>query len=488
MAPYQPLDKLAVEYIKSQLESGQAVRTKRALQELCKLYRRGLRIRPEQLTGIEQTVVGLLSTQSENEKIRRWALNTIARVGREQFCLAAVTDTLKKFDTDPQTLAAAIAAIYKMSRNASDILKSLKFSDEKLVALAGLQHVDATKLNLSRLTVDIEKSTADHLKLALIVVGLNRAPFNLFHPRHNNAQIVKQLGKHSDNIVSQYSVWAIVENNSLSLSDLGMDIKLIEQQPPNVRSWLFQLIAMSTTQDTIAYIDYISLGSKDPESEARMGLAVGLENTFFDGIDELVLEWFFSEPETEVRQHLLDHIIKQSDRHSTYESMAINLYEKEPSDSRSRQRMEVSAVGTSLFSKFRRISYDGSNDLFRHGGNMSNTTININGNIQGAAVAVGGNASNSGTASNYFDSATINAIQSELSMAERQVQVLENNEALKRQALEYIKAAQENPASDNLSKVIKVLKRIENFASKAANLSISISTIITKLGQLTGLG
>jgi hypothetical protein len=62
--------------------------------------------------------------------------------------MEAIMHTLKQYSEEPQTSAAAIAAIYRMSRNASGILKKLSF-DEQMVTLAALQHVDANKLDLS---------------------------------------------------------------------------------------------------------------------------------------------------------------------------------------------------------------------------------------------------------------------------------------------------------------------------------------------------
>jgi hypothetical protein len=142
------------------------------------------------------------------------------------------------------------------------------------------------------------------LKLGLIVVGLDRAPANLFHPRHSNPEIVKVLGSHHDSVVSQYTVWAIAENDSLGLSDLGIPISSIETRPPNVRSWMFQLIAMSPATAK-ANLEYIELGAGDPHPEARLGLAAGLRETFYDGIEPLVLDWFYSESDQKSRRACL---------------------------------------------------------------------------------------------------------------------------------------------------------------------------------------
>ena len=131
------LDRPNVDYIKSQIETGEPNRTKKALQYLCKLYRDGCRIRPPELVGIEQSIVGLLYTQLKDEKVRRWALNALARLGREPTCMDAIVSTLKQYSDEPQTSAAAIAAIYRMSRKASEILKKLSF-DEQMITLAAL--------------------------------------------------------------------------------------------------------------------------------------------------------------------------------------------------------------------------------------------------------------------------------------------------------------------------------------------------------------
>jgi hypothetical protein len=416
------LDKPNIDYIKSHIESGDANRTKKALQYLCKLYRDGYRIRPPELTAIEQSIVGLLYTQSKDEKVRRWALNALARLGREPTCMEAIMNTLRKYSDEPQTSAAAIAAIYRLSRKASQMLKKLSFDEQMITPLP----------------IDVEKASPDLLKLALVVVGLDRAIPNMLHPRHENPQLVKALGGHHDNVVSQYTVWAITENDSLGLADLGIDIRNIEQQPPNVRAWLFRLIAMSP-EDAEAYFEYIELGTRDPAIEARSGLALGLRDTYFDGLEALVLDWFTSEPDQEVSQYLLDHMVKQASDCLSYEAMALEVYEKEPAGSSLRQRMEAAAAGTTLYGTFKRI--DGSLDLFRGVTFVTSNTFNVSGGIQGGAVSLGGNATNLAPTTIHYNPQTIEAIQSELSRLESEFHQAELDASLKQEMLSLIQAA-----------------------------------------------
>ncbi len=216
-----------------------------------------------------KSIIGLIYTQRNDEKVRRWALNALARLGKESTCLEAVKHVLADFRHEPQTIAAAIAALYRLSRTAPHVLEGLDF-DPQMITLAALQHVPANKLDLTALPLNVETASPDLLKLALVVVGLDRAPSNLLNPRHSNAEMVKALGGHHDKVVSQYTVWAITENPSLGVANLGIDIKDIEQQPANVRAWLFQLLAM-TPEDAERYQEYVTLGTTDPARKRGWG-------------------------------------------------------------------------------------------------------------------------------------------------------------------------------------------------------------------------
>jgi hypothetical protein len=475
------LSRLNVDYLKSQIETGDAGRTKTALQQLCKFYRQGFRIHPAQLFAMEQSIVGLLYTLGrKDEKVRRWALNALARLGTEPNCIVAITHTLTQYSAEPQTSAAAIAAIYRLSRKATDILKGLSF-DEQMITLAALQHVDANNLDLSALPINVETASPDLLKLALVVVGLDRAPPNMLHPRHDNRQLVRALGGHDDNIVSQYSVWAITENPSLRLGDLGIDIRDIERRPANVRAWVFRLIAM-TPEDAEQNYEYLELGMRDPAAEARVGLAIGLRDTFFDGLEAIVLDWFTTEYDAEVRQHLLDHMIRQAPDCASYEAMTLDIYEKEPAGSGLREHMEVTAAGTYLYGKFKQK--DEMADLFRGALVVTNKTYNITGSIQGGAVAVGGDATNIGPTAIHYDAATVESIKLQLSKLEHELHQAAIDTNVKGEILKLVEEAKADPSPDKLSKVTTAIRQVGEV--------VLASTAIWEMGhilvKLAGLG
>jgi hypothetical protein len=452
-----------LEYLRAHLATGDPDRTKRGLQELCRLYRRGYRIGPDQLTGIETSVVGLLhSGQGRDEKVRRWALNAIARLGREEMCLEAVLTIVERYRDDPQTAASAIAAIYKIARDPGEIVRRLTFFDPQMTTLAALQHADPDKIDLSHLPVDIEIAVSDSLMLALVVVGLDRAPPHLFHPRHDNSAIVKVLGGHDDSIVSQYSIWAITENPKLGLHDLGINPKAIEQLPANVRGWVFQLIAMSPA-DAAANWEYIELGSRDPDDAARLGLAVGLRDTYFDGIEPLVVDWVVNEPNAEIRQAPLDHIVRNCSRCSSYEPFALEFYEKEPVGSGNRLRMAANAVNTPLNPKFRNIDFNGTSDLFSQGVvHVKNETTNYNfGNMQAGAMAVGGgDAQSQGAVSNQYDAKTIQNVRADISKIIELLHASSLAADAKAETLAAAMDAQTDPKPEKVGKLWGLLHKI----------------------------
>ena len=426
--------------------------------------------------------MGVLGTRGSNKKIRRWALNALARFGRANYSLEPVTEALRKYADDPQATASAIAAIYKLAPKPASILTGSYSFGPTLESLAALQLVDPSKLDLTEVRVDIENSPPDLLKLGLIVVGLDRAPPNIFHPRYPNAEIVGRLGVHHDPIVSQYSIWAITENPSLGLADLGIDIKDVESQPANVRAWIFQLIAMSE-DDAEANLEFIELGMRDPEAEARAGLAAGLRRTFFDGLEPLVLDWISSEDDAEVRRLIEDHIVVNWSKCSAYEAWAIELYEEEKSES-GRQRMEANAAGTDMYGRFRRIAYSDSGDLF--GGVYMTKNVHIHGNIQAGAVSLEGDAINTAPVSIHYDAKTVAALKSEMSKALVQLRSLEIDEEIKGKVIQDVELAQANPEPNLIHKAIQGLRAVEQKAKGVAGISGVLGTIISAIQALSG--
>ena len=470
-------------YLKAQLETGDLVRTKRALQEISKLYRGGSRFIQDQLIGVEIAIVGLLMS-SHDTKVRRWALNTLAQLGREQSCKGAILHALQTYHADAEVLAAAIAALYRLCREASTELRRMGF-DEQTVTLAALQHVPAAKLNLSCLPVRPDQANAELIKLGLIVVGLDRAPTNMFEPNHENAAIVRALGRHHDPIVSQYAVWAITENPALGVADLGIDLKDIEQLPANVRAWVFQLLAIESSS-TDANNEYIMAGIEDQSPEARLGLAVGLKDSFSPSLAPHILEWFTREMDGEIRSQIVDHLVRQAEHSDAYWQHALDAFERGRPEER--DRMLAAAAGSRLYSKLSEIKYSGGGmDLFRGERFVQNNNFTI-GNIQAGAVAINGGEAKARDTTNTYNTQTIELIRSHLNDAEREITGSAADVETKKEALAAIDIAKKEPTKDNLGRAVATIEKVEAAAQKTLGIGTALAGIGKLIARAAGFG
>ena len=477
------LDRVESDYLRSQIDTGNNKKVKSALQSLCKLYRLGLVVRPELRLGVVNSLVGIVFNTNIDEKVRRWVLNAIARVGNEGDCMPAVKHFSATSGHEPETIAAGIAAIYKLCKRIKpeDVLKGMSF-DPKMVTLAALQHVAPHDLDLKELPLDVEKATPELLKLALIVVGLARSPENLLNPRHTDAEMVRVLGGHHDALVSQYSVWAITENDTLGVKDLGISIKDIDNLPANVRAWVLQLLAMEA-DDKEPYWEIIELGMTDRSSEARRGLAVGFKETFVDVFEPMILDWMRNEPDPEVRQHLIEHIIRQSHRSPSYCQFATDLYSGEPVGSSVRWSMQAFAIKTPLYPRFRAIDANMGNDLFGGITFVAEQKINI-GNLNAGAAAVGsGNAVNTGPIRIEVTSERGEEVRAELARLEAALYSCELDPAEKKRALAHVQEAKSDPSPGKVGKVIELIQHIGTLAEVGRELG----PYALALGSLLGI-
>jgi hypothetical protein len=389
---------------------------------------------------------------------------------------------IKNHPDEPQTLAAGIAAVYKLCvrSDPQEALAGVNF-DPQMGTLAAMQHVPPSQLNLKELPLDVDRATSDLLKLALIIVGLDRSPENLLSPRHSDAEMVKALSAHHDPVVSQYCVWAVTENDKLRLVHLGIDLKDIESHPENVRGWLFQLLAMEASAGE-SYWEYVSLGIGDPSAEARKGLAIGLRDTFLDIFEPLVMEWVMQEPDPEVRQHIMEHIVRQAQRSLTYHRFAMEIYDAEPEGSTLRSSMEASAAKMPIYADFRQIGA-GAPSLF---GDiiMVEKQYNI-GNVSAGAVAFDGSkaVNNATTNVQALTEQQVHTIRLELAKLEA---ALHDATALpqeqKREALSYVSEAKENPSQSKVGRVIEFIGKLGTIAEAGTALAPYAAALRTALG------
>lgn len=355
-------------FLKFEIENGSAWRKKVALQEITRRYRRGDQFNAEGRNSFEKTISGIVLADTDR-KVVRWCLNALARLGTRQGCSRYVAIAMKQFEEDPAIVASAVAALSRMYDGHLEVIPELTLIDPAVRVLAAMQTTDARKLDISSLSIDIDKSNTEILKLALLTVGLNRDIQNLLHPRYSNGSIVKLLCQHDDHIVRQYSVWSVMENRRLTLADLGIPFHSIASQPINVQAKLLQLAAEREPDLRVRH-QIIHDGTFSEHREVRVGLAKGLVHTFYEGLENLTISWYDTEGDADVRELMVEHFARFSDDCGPYFDKALSIIEADP---KLEERTLLGAEGKKLYGSVKgRSAKDGMADLF---GKSSDLTL-----------------------------------------------------------------------------------------------------------------
>lgn len=336
-------------FIRFELDHGDARRKKKALQDVSWRYRSGARFNAESLEAIENTIDGLLLQSHQDRKVVRWSLNTLAQLGRRMVSDNPVKLAMRHYDGDPEITAAGIAALSSMYGGRIEEVDLFRNCDPCLRTLAALQNTDPKFLDLANVRIDIDKADKEILKLALITVGLNKDVDNLFYPRHSNGQIIRALGTYPDDIVVQYSVWAIIENQKLGMHDLGVNTHPVDALPPNVQAKIMQLVAMRENDLDKRHALMLD-GPYLPNAEAREGMAKGLLTVYYEGLEGITLDWSKQEAVEYVRKLLAQHFARFSNVCVLYEEESLKLFEANPE---LRDHLLLGAEGQPLYRKLR---------------------------------------------------------------------------------------------------------------------------------------
>lgn len=335
-------------YLRYELSSNDPRRQKTALQDLCRLARTGLTFRPEAKASFEQMVAGL-TVNASDAKVVRWGLNAIARIGTVVNTAESAKIALRRHEGDPEIVAAAVSALAALYRGRIPPEVAMSSVDPATRMLAAMQTVAPKLLDRVSLAIDIDTADAELLKLALVVVGLNRDIQHLIHPRHENGVIVRALGQHDDPIVRQYSVWAVIENARLGTEHLGIPFDRIDREPPNVQAKLLQF-APTAIADSFERQDVIIAGTNSPSVEAREGLGRGLAHIFYDGLQDVTIAWVRTETEDRVLLPLAEHFARHADEAPSYRDEALALHDR---GAAFRERVRLGAEGTTLYAEIR---------------------------------------------------------------------------------------------------------------------------------------
>ena len=92
-------------FFRYELERGDAQRKKRALQDLCALYRRGHFLPIEAIDAFEALINRLVLQSDQDLKVVRWCLNALAQFGRMSSSCLYVEAALQKYAGSPSISA-----------------------------------------------------------------------------------------------------------------------------------------------------------------------------------------------------------------------------------------------------------------------------------------------------------------------------------------------------------------------------------------------
>ncbi len=445
------------------------------LERLCTLYRRGYRLRNPHAT--QQILIALL--YSDDANVRRWALNAIALLGNRRDHLQATLQAIERDRGNEDILGAGVAALVALTQP-DDLVKlfgGIGVAFEGPALLAAAQQTDAYKAQLAANRIKVDTASDAELRLAVVLIGLDKAPEHLFHLSHENREVIGSINRHHDPSVAQYSVWAICENAGFGLADLGVPLADIEDLPDNVRGYVLRLIT-ADAETAKNNREYLVVGSQDQSEKARLGLAAGLKPVYFDGLEELTIDWLGDEQSQVVKDHLLDHMAAHAERSAAYREVVVTTYSLAGHGSLVRARLEAAAAKTPLYGELRRIAIDGeSGSLFgkeeRMGSKMVfNAPVNI-----GAVTGDHAKIENA-----------IGAVQNNAQGAE---EVLANLAALLSRSIgageeltygkDLVAAAQKEPSKNVLEKVVTWMKAIKEGGAYALAADHEFHEIYNKL-------
>lgn len=322
----------------------------------------------------------------------RWTLNALALLGDKED-IDLIAEAISRHTEDPDILSAGVAALFAIEKASvvEAVMRKKGIGLAGAALLAGAQSSPGLLERVRLERVDVDVASDAELRLALVLVGLNKAPPNTFSLKHGNGEIVGALNKHHEKSVAQYSVWAISESDSLSLTDLRVPLTDIEGLADNVRGWIYRLIAEHEATAT-KHLEYIEAGSEDPDSVARQGLSSGLATTYFDGLEEITMEWLPRETDPRVEQSLVEHMAAAVDKCVAYKEPVLRAYREAGAQSLLRARIEAASRDTLIYRELKLIEFQTENtDLLfdvaeRLGPKM--VTQNFHGNV-GAVTGSG---------------------------------------------------------------------------------------------------
>ena len=370
---------------------------KRALQSLCESYEAGRRISsPSEVRQLIHSHLG-----SKNVLVRRWAIKALALIGHSDDFQRIVDRLRVESDVEAQSWGVTGLVKNARGRKLNEICRIAGLPNTSAFALAARLYAPtswiAANVETPRIALTDDELT---LKWAVFLIGYNKAPEDLFHPRFSNELFLGQLSAHGASDISEYSIWALWKRPEFSAVYSKIPLSAAFNQPESVRKWLYRLATKSPIQAGLDP-DLLAELRQDDSERAREGLALGVADLDPNKFGSEILEWYTTESNAQVRESLVAAMASINDRNIDYEDMVENHFGREQADSPVRSRLLAASEGTPLYNKLRRVEVQSIRDrqgLLEYGSRLINVegdlivtgpTLNVGGNLSAQNVAVG---------------------------------------------------------------------------------------------------
>lgn len=462
---------------------------KRTLQRLCEWYEQGRRL--PNVALVRPLLHSLMG--SPHTLVRRWSIKALALIGHIDDFQRIVDRLRVEEDVEAQTWGVTGLVKHAQDRGLKELCEMANLPNSAAMTLAARLYAPADWIadhtEQPRISLDDDELT---LKWAVFLIGYGRAPEDLFHPRFSNEVFLGELNAHDAPDISEYSVWALWERPDFGAGFSKIPLIRAREHQESVRKWLYRLATKSPEQAGLDP-DALSVLRQDDSSKAREGLAQGVVDLSPVLFGRGVLDWYSTEPDSQVQENLLVSMAAASATDADYADAVQERFGREQPDSLLRRRLLAASVGLPLFADLRKrhaqdefarqglLDY-GNATIIMGDLNMSGPSLNVGGNLNAQNIAVGDMINSANAAVQQLersDAGAAEALQQVLAML-RQSNVADEGGAV----ASAVQKVAEAPTTENKRTLVD---RLKDYGAKAAAIGTVVGGLDKAMEAVQGL-
>lgn len=341
-----------IDYFKYALRLDNTPRSiKRALQDICGHYEAGRKF--QDTVEIRPLIHSHL--HGADILVRRWSLKALGLIG-DPDDTARIVDRLKvEQDLEAQTWGTAALLRNARGRGINEICAEAKLEKNTSLVLAARLYAPDSWLKNQAESVTVSLDADDlTLKWAIFLAGYDRAPVDLFSPRHPNEVFLGELNSHSSPEIKEYSVWALWERPQYDVRHLKIAKQDVADHPESVRKWLYRLMLQSPNLNDFGP-DVLADLRRDNSASAREGLARGVVDLDDPIYNAELLDWAVQEKDAVVKEALLCSLAARRISDGDIGSLIKSRFEAAGPGAALRKKVLASAASSQLYPELQQI-------------------------------------------------------------------------------------------------------------------------------------